>query len=416
MRLAGFALLLCGAAWAQSSERHVSDLEEAIKKGLIAAIHDAIQVQVVSTPEYARRLCRAAAECSLDMGLQEQDALKDTAEKMKQIGVRVSEDSPDSADAWSAAADGTYFRLRVLTALGEKTTTEEWLAVADALARQQELVSEDSTPLERAFKYLREGQRANGPDTKVLRKREEDVCAEGVKRFPKSTVFLRIAQTAELEEVVMLLRAKGEKEAKPKLEALLAKAADDTAYNDCVTVAKDHFKKLGIKVEYRTEPKMFFEHVAYEVPKGDRWKVERDALTQYGRDGNLLRRFSLDWFKRNTNYVLGDTEYDGSNEKGMALISERDVLSVIVKTKRKTGVIKKAMNRHISGVQYFVIGGWDKDGDFNRFHTYLWKSDQRTWLTYRLWIIELQDLPGLDAEAQFVLDSMTETKYEGKDK
>lgn len=414
MRSAVLALLLCGVLWAQSNERYVDEVEAAIKQGGIAALHDRIEVGVASTPEWARRLCAAAAGCPLEAGLQQQDALKDAAEKIRQIGVRASEENPDSADSWAAAADGAYFRLRVLTACGEKTATEDWLAVAETLVKQQELASEDSGPLERAFKYLREGRRAKGVDADTLKKREEEVCAEGVKRFPKSSVFLRIAQTAELEEVVALLAANGQKEAKPRLTELLAKAADDTAYNDAVTVAKQNFKKLGIKVEYRTEPRKFFDHVAYEIPKGDRWKTERDALTQYGRDGKLIRRFTLDWFERNTNYVLGDTEYDGSNAKGMAMISERDVLSVIVKTQRKSGIIKKAMNRNIPGVQYFVIGGWDKDGDFNRFHTYLWKSDQRPWLTFRLWIIELQDLDGLDAEAQFVLDSMSETKYEGK--
>jgi hypothetical protein len=414
MRTVVLALLSCAVSWAQSNERYVDEVEAVIKQGGIAALHDKIAVGVSSNPAWARRICVAAADCPLDAALLVKDDLKDAAEKIRQIGARCSEENPESADAWSAAAEGMYFRLRVLSACDEKTETQDWLDVADALAKQRALKPDDPAPLERTVKFLREGRREEGVDDDALKKREEEACKEGTKLFPKSPLFARIAQGADLDAVVALLAANGHKEAKPRLLGLIANAVDDTAFNDAVTVAKQHFKKLGIKADYRTRPRKYFDHLEYEVPKGDRWETEEDAITQYGRDGRLLRRFTLDWFERNVNYTLGDTEYDGSNAKGMAMISERDVLSVIVKTERKSGIIKKALNRNIPGVQYFVIGGFDKDADFTRFHTYLWKSDQRPWLTYRLWIIELEDLDGLDPEAQFVLDTFRETKYEGK--
>ncbi|MFI5401540.1 MAG: hypothetical protein ACHQ1G_01180 [Planctomycetota bacterium] len=416
MRTVVLSLLLCGVSRAQSNDRYIDEVEAAIKGGGIAALHERIVLGLSDNPVWARRICAAAAECPLAAALHAKDDLKKAAEKIRQIGARASENNPESADAWSAEADSMYFHLRVLRACGEKTTTEDWLGVADALAKLHALKPDDPAAMERTVKYLREAKRAKGTDADILSKREDEVCKEGIKLFPKSALFLRIGQAAELDAVVALLAANGQKEAKPRLTALLANAVDDTAYNDAVTVAKQHFKKLGIKVDYRKKPGKYFEHLEYEVPKGERWETEAEAITQYGRDGRLLRRFSLDWFKRNINYTLGDTEYDGSNAKGMAMISERDVLSVIVKTESKSGIIKKALNRQIQGVQYFVIGGYDKDSDFNRFHTYLWKSEQRTWLTYRLWIIELQDLDGLDPEAQFVLDTFRETKYDGKDR
>ncbi len=421
MRLMIPALLLCGAAWAQSQreqqEQYIDSMEDTIKKGLITMVYDKLHVEGISgDPVWARRICLAAAECPLTDALRAKDELKAAAESIRQIGDRCSENNPDNADACSAAADGTYFRLRVLCAFDEETTTQDWLDVVDRLAKLQSLKPGDAGPLERAVKYLREGRRAKGTDADALTKREGEVCKEGTKLFPKSAVFTRIAQGVELEEIVALLAADGQKEAKPRLAELLANAADDTMYNDAVTVAKQNLKKLGIKAEYRTRSLKYFEHLQYEVPTGGRWEAKEDEITQYGRDGKLLRRLTLDWFKRNTNYVLGDTEYDGSNAKGMAMISERDVLSVIVKTERKSGIIKKALNRQIPKVQYFVIGGYDLDADFTRFHTYLWKSDQRPWLTYRLWIIELKDLDGFDPEAQFVLDSFREIKYEGKER
>lgn len=416
MRSVVLALLLCRVSWAQSNERYVDEVEGVIKQGGIAAVHDKIAVGVSGNPAWARRICAAAADCQLDAALLVKDDLKDAAEKIRQIGLRCSEENPDSADAWSAAADGMYFRLRVLKACGDETATEDWLGVADSLAKQHALQPGDAVPLERAVKYLREGRRAKGTDADALKKREDEVCKEGTKLFPKSALFARIAQGAEIDEVVALLAANGHKEAKPRLAALLANAADDTAYNDAVTVAGQHFKKLGIKAEYRSTTRKFFDHLEFEIPTGDRWEAERDKVTQYDRDGKLLRTFSLDWFKRNTMYTLGDTEYDGENPKGMALITERDVLSVIVKVERRSKIIKKSLNRNIPGVQYFEIGGHDKDAEFTRFHSYVWRSRQRTWLTYRLWIIELKDYDGLDPGAQFMVDSLRETTYVGKDK
>lgn len=417
MRSIVLSLLLCPISWAQSNEPYIASLEGAIRQGAIAAVHDKLNVDVISSnPGWARRICAAAADGTLEAALLAKDQLKASAESIRQIGARCAEDNPADADAWSAAADAAYFRLRVLHACGEKTETQEWLDVADALAKWHVLEPAEPAPLERAVKVLREGCGAKGVDADALRKREDEVLKEGMRLFPKSALFARAGQGVELEEIVALLDADGHKEAKPRLAALLSKAEDDTLYNDAVTVAKQHSRKLGMKAEYRTRQQKYFDHLEYEVPKGERWVTEQDKITQYGRDGKLLRRFTLDWFKRNTNYVLGDTEYDGSNEKGMALITERDVLSVVVKTERKTGIIKKSLNRKITGVQYFDISGYDKDADFTRFHTYLWKSAQRRWLTYRLWIIELQKLDDFDPEAQLVIDSLRETKYEGKER
>jgi len=414
MRSAVLALLLCEVSWAQSNERYVNEVEGAIKQGGIAAVHERIVLGLSDDPEWARRICAAAADCELDAALLAKDDLKDAAERIRQIGERCAENNAESADAWSAYADATYFRLRVLSACGDDTATKDWLDVADALVKAQGLKPTDGTPLERAVKYLREGQRAKGVEKDDLKKREEELCKEGIRLFPDLGLFARAAAGSELDGIIALLDANGQKEAKPRLVALLDGAKDDTLFNDAVTVARQYSRKLGIKADYRTRQRKYFDVIGYEVPKGDRWETEQDTITQYGRDGKLLRRFSLKWYERNTLYVLGDTKYDGSNEKGMALITERDVLSVIVKVERRSKIIKKSLNRSISGVQYFEIGGYDKDADFTRFRTYLWKSDERPWLTYRLWIIELRDLEGLDPEAQFVIDSMRETKYEGK--
>jgi hypothetical protein len=417
MRTAVALVFLCGALRAQTMEQHVDSVELAIKQGGLAAVHDKIAVAYIADdPKSARRVCAAAVESPLDHGLTVKDQLKAAAEKIRQIGVTCAEANPESPDALSAAADGTYFHLRVLAACGEETSADDWLAVADALVRLHGLQADDGAPLERAVKFLREGQRAKGVEDEPLRKREEELCKEGVRLYPKRALFAGVAASAELDEIVAQLEKGAFKEAKPRLAALLASAADDTLRNDAVTVARKHYKKLGIKADYVTRKKRYFDNIDYEVPRGDRWETEKDTITQYGRDGSLIRRLTLDWFKRDTLYTLGDTEYDGSNEKGMAMITERDVLSVIVKVERRTGIIKKSLNRKIAGVQYFDIAGYDKDAEFTRFHTYLWKSSERTWLTYRLWIIELQKLDGLDPEAQFVVDSFRETKYEGKDK
>src|SRR5262245_45481855 len=224
MRSLFLALLLCTVARAQSNEAHVNSVEEIIKGGGIVSVHAHISTSIASTPEYARRVCAAAVACPLETGLRTPDDLKAAAEKIRQIGVRASEENPDARDAWCATADGIYFRLRVLRACGEDTATDDWIAIADALAKQHALAPEDPAPLERTVKYLREGKRAKGTDEAVLSKREEEVCAQGAKLFSKGGFFLRIAQTAELEQIVALLAANGHKEAKPRLAALLANA------------------------------------------------------------------------------------------------------------------------------------------------------------------------------------------------
>jgi hypothetical protein len=417
MRLILALALLGGVLRAQSPEQHVESVVAVIAQGGIAAIHDRMAVGAIAgNPEWARRVCAAAATCDLAAALLAKDDLKSAAEKIREIGATAAENNAESADAWTAAADGAYFHLRALNACGEETATQQWLDVAEALVKAHGLKAEEGAPLERAVKWLREGQGAKGVEVSDLKRREDELCQEGAKLYPQRGLFAGVRENSELEEILALLGADKAKEARPRLAALLGRVKDDTLYNDAVTVAKEHSRKLGIKAEYVTNARKYFDVMEYLVPRGDRWKTEKDAITQYGRDGKLVRRLTLDWFERNTLYTLGDTEYDGSNEKGMALITERDVLSVIVKIERRSPIIKKALNREITGVQYFDIAGFDKDGDFTRFHTYLWKSDERPWLTYRLWIIELQKLEGLDPAARFVVDSLRETKYEGKGK
>jgi len=407
--------LLSGLLWAQSQEQYVDQVEAAIKKGLIAAIHDRLSVDVLaSNPEWARRICGAAADCDFKHALREKDDLIAAARAIQDIGTRCADRNDGSADAWAAAADGRHFLLKVQRALGEETTAADWLELVDALAKLHSLEPAEGAPLVRAVKCLREGRRAKGVDGDELKTREDEVCRKAAELYPDNGFFAGNEQRKELEELVALLEAGEYKAAKPRFQELLGRIKDDTLYNDAVTVAKEHYRKLGIKADYRSREREVYGLFLGDFPTGERWKFEKDTFRQYGRDGKLIRSFSFDYFKRNTWYTLGDTKYDGSNVKGMALITERDVLSVIVKVARRSRIIKKRLNRHISGVQYFVIGGFDKDADFTRFHTYIWKGKERSWLTYRLWIIELADYEELDPEAQFVLDSLREQKYEEK--
>ena len=204
------------------------------------------------------------------------------------------------------------------------------------------------------------------------------------------------SQQKEFDEIVKLVEAGSFKEAKPRLSALLKSATDDTLYNDAVNVALQH-KKLRLKAKFRTRTVRFRSLLACEIPAGKRWKVKKRSspgvgdVLQHGRAGELKRKFTIRYFKRNTWYTLGATKYDGHNVKGMALITEEDVNSAMLKIKWRSKLAKRRLNRKIGSVQQFDIGGTGPNGDFLRFRTYLWKSDQRPWLTYRMWSIEYGD-------------------------
>ena len=130
MRLS-IILLLAGLVRAQSNEKYFSHMEKAIKGGGIAAAEGHLQVDVVArSPEWARRICAAAATSDLAMGMRAKDALRSAAKKIREIGERCAHLYDENADSLSARIDGSYFYLRVQSALGSKTTTEDWLGVA----------------------------------------------------------------------------------------------------------------------------------------------------------------------------------------------------------------------------------------------------------------------------------------------
>ncbi|MCZ6572880.1 MAG: hypothetical protein O7C98_06885, partial [Planctomycetota bacterium] len=209
------------------------------------------------------------------------------------------------------------------------------------------------------------------------------------------------SQHKELDEIVKLVEAGSFKEAKPRLSALLKQTTDDTLYNDAVNVALQH-KQLRLKPKFRTRVVRFRRLLACEIPAGKRWKVKARSqpgvgdIKQYDRAGELKRKFTIRYFKRNTWYTLGPTKYDGHNVKGMALITEEDVKSAMLKIKRRSKLAKRRLNRKIGSVQQFDIGGMSANGDFMRFRSYLWKSKQRRWLTSHVGhrIRGLQDRPG----------------------
>ena len=124
----------------------------------------------------------------------------------------------------------------------------------------------------------------------------------------------------------------------------------------------------------------------------------------------MKRKITIRYYKRNIWYTLGPTKFDGSNVKGMALITEEDVKSVMLKIKRRSKLARRRLNRKIGSVQQFDIAGTSSTGDFMRFRTYLWKSDQRPWLTYRMWSIEYGDFE-LDPAARVLIKSLHERKY-----
>ncbi|MCZ6574322.1 MAG: hypothetical protein O7C98_14285, partial [Planctomycetota bacterium] len=228
------------------------------------------------------------------------------------------------------------------------------------------------------------------------------------------------SQHKELDEIVKLVEAGSFKEAKPRLSALLKQATDDTLYNDAVNVALQH-KQLRLKPKFRTRELRFSWALACEVPAGKRWVLQKSygssvgELKQFDRAGELKRKFTIRYFKSNTWYTLGPTKYDGSNVKGMALISEEDIKGAMLKIKRRSKLARRRLNRKIGSVQQFDIGGTGPNGDFLRFRTYIWKSKQRRWLTYRMWAIEYGDFK-IDPAARVLMNSLYELKYEKKKK
>ncbi|MHC4933455.1 MAG: hypothetical protein ACYTGV_14825 [Planctomycetota bacterium] len=426
MRVGAALLSLALAGFAHSEqERYIDQVVAAIEQGGIVAVRGSLHVEGISgRPEWALRFCRAAAEADLKRLLHAKEGLREVAATIVEIGARAKARHEGDADALVASVEALYFQLRVRGVLRDEMDADDWLGLADELQALHELRPDGGKPLERAVRILREGKEARGVEAGPLAERENAICATGAKLDPKTTVFQSKALAGELEEIRGLLRT-DRKEGAKRLKAYLRKNREGTdldsvtSYNDAVTLAKEN-KRLGIRADYKTRTITLRKCLTLTLPAGRRWKKDKKTdsdlgdIRQFDREGKLNRKFSLDWFELNTLYTLGKKKFDGSNVKGIAMLSERDVKSVIIDFKRKTKVMKRKMNSKIGLVQFFEIGGLASDGEFVRFRTYIWKGHERTWLSYRLWIIEWDDFPSLDPEAKFVVDKFREVKYDGQ--
>lgn len=407
----GVVGLLAAVCLAQQQEQFIDHAEKAIRMGMITGVPlERAVALVTSQAKWARRICVAAAESDLKRGLRDEEKLRAAAARIEEIGARAVQRHPNDEAATEARAEGLYFRLRVDAATGEDTETEDWLAVAEGLESVREYA--------RAVARLRAGREASGVDAGALEEKEKELAERAAADVP---VTEQDTLSAELDAIQALFDARERKEGKARLAAFLEKVKnDDTLYNDAVTVAKTE-KRLGLKVDYKVRNVALGRLLTAEVPRGDRWKVERGSgssfaeLRHYDRQGELKRKMTVRYFELNTWYVLGDTKYDGSNVKGMALIAERDVLEAVLDVKRRSRLVKKRLNRKLGLAQYFLIGGYGRK-DFVQFRTWIWKGNERDWLTYRLWSIEYEDVKDLDPEAASVIESLREVKYVPKKK
>ena len=324
-----------------------------------------------------------------------------------------------------AYADALTFKLRLARALLEETSTEDWLKIVETLEDVHDLEADGGKPLERAVKILREGQKAKGVDADKLKAREKELCKEAAKTYPETAIFQSSGFDDEINEIEGLL-VTDRKEAKKRLRAFLDRLREklkakpksfdlNTAYNDAVTMTKKN-KGLGVKADYTSFTYTMGRVLRFEKPRGRRWKVDTErstdlgAIVQTGRDGKFMRRISLDYYERNVWYLYGDTKYDGSNVKMMAMIGAVDVKTVVLTVKREKKLTKGRLNRHIKQSYIFEIGGLDKLGKFTRFRCYYFKGRETKHLTFEVMVVEFDDFKKLDPEAAFVIASLREVK------
>ncbi|MHC4941288.1 MAG: hypothetical protein ACYTHK_20355 [Planctomycetota bacterium] len=248
-----------------------------------------------------------------------------------------------------------------------------------------------------------------------MRAKAAAICEQGAKRFPKREFFREVVHQDKLASIRRLVK-EDRKQAKNLLESYLKSlqpqafdpaAFSPTFFNDVVTLCKLE-SRLGVKADYRTRELKFKNLVKFDVPEGNRRKWKSGTLYQYGSDGLLVRTLNFDRYDWDTVYVSEGKEFGGDNIKGLARQGEADVLTVVLKVKKRKNLRRKRLNRHIPHSQAFTIGGIDEDGDYLCFHYYYFKCKKTKMRTVEVSVLELGDIRKLDPEAKFVLDSIRE--------
>ncbi|MCZ6786269.1 MAG: hypothetical protein O7E54_03795 [Planctomycetota bacterium] len=426
MRATALFLVLAPLAYAQSNDKYVDQLVAVIKQGHLSHVVSRLNVDVLSSnADYAARVCAAAAGAKLSDARAYPDEYRAAAQKILEIGTKAKDASLGETKGMLAYVDALYFKLRLARALLEETSTEDWLKIVEMLEDVHDLEADGGKPLERAVKILREGQKAKGVDVDNLKTREKALSKEAAETYPKIAIFQSSGFDDEIKEIERLIetdRKEGKKRLGAFLDKLKAKLEKDkksidlnTAYNDAVTIAKIN-KGLGVKADYTSYTYTKGKLLRFAKIMGRRWKVEKSgakdlgAIVQYGRDGRFMRRITLDYYKRNVWYLYGDTKYDGSNVKMMAMIGAVDVKTVVLTVKRERKLTKGRLNRHIKQSYIFEIGGLDKLGKFTRFRCYYFKGRETKHLTFEVMVVEFDDFKKLDPEAAFVIASLREVK------
>jgi hypothetical protein len=420
MRLLACLLATAAVAVGESSGELAKDVAVAIAKSaglseIVPRLTDEAVQGLAQEPLLARSVCTAAAHYvyRAPRGRKEWEPL---VARVVVLGQKAADATPSSADALGACGEAQLCRLRLAVVLEQPTKIEDWEAAADWFVKADGIEGGKGENLERAVVVLREGAAAPGMDSATLNGRVEKTCEDGAGRYGEATFFRDVLldrRLAKIEEQIVSDKRGAQKtltdflaELRPKVEAKEPDLVAATAYTNAVSVARAT-KGLGVKADYITRSvNVAASSLVLEMPVSGRWTYDNGMIRQYDRRGDRVRTFSFDTYSWDTAYHIGSTEFGGDNLKGLAQLDEINAEEMVVKITKRKKPERRRLNRRFTSAIYFEVSGFDDESDFLRWANYYVKTEKR--MSVQVSYLEFRDVKDLDAEAEWVLESIRE--------
>jgi hypothetical protein len=376
-----------------------------------------IKDDLASSPVDAYHICDAVADYARPMTRHSAEDAGKVIAWTVDLADRAVKATPDDVSARWAKACALIARARSDSEAGKNPTADDWVTAADLFVEGAKTSGGSGRAQSFAVESLVEAASLPGGDAQSLLAKAAEIAAQGgtealgaISRSRVAFARARVAAPggttkskphvdAALTEIGTLLAGE-----KPDLEAA-------TLHTSVVTFARA--TKVPGKYEYRTVEKTAGP-LRFSVPLSKRWETARrgadlGSWNQYDDVGNLVRAIDVWEYDWTINYVDEDTRVGGDNVKGLVKRDQQRVRENFSSIKAEKPLTKAPLNRTFPTAYSYEFAGTYENGDFARVRTYYFKSKERM-KTYNVELYEYTDMPKLDPEIQFVLDSIGETK------
>jgi hypothetical protein len=241
---------------------------------------------------------------------------------------------------------------------------------------------------------------------------------DGLKKGDKEIrLDLRQSELNAIEQWLVKDREGGNKELQEFLKELRPEARKKdaglgvtTAYTDAITLARRH-KVREVKDEYLMQRPEKGWVLLFELPRSGRWRYQfvepaSGVIYQYDRKGKLVRTISFHPYFKRSQYRYKKKTFDGSNVAMMAKATALAVANGLARIRKRSGVFKGRLNKHIRATSSFRIEGWLPKGAYVDTRAYFFRDKHYPDATLSVTVRTLVEGAPPDPEAEAVLGTI----------